>query len=190
MSLKENVKGAYDMEDRRYIISEAVAKIGLEAHVLRYWEEELGLVVPRNELGHRYYTEELIEQFKKIKELKEKGYQLKAIKSELYSDKSIVPAVNEQVSLVSSNVDKMEQFKNIIGGIVTQSLRENNSVFGRELSHTVSDKVIKEMDYLLRLKDEAEEDRYKRLDETIRNCQRSNREAAAGRENKKKRRKR
>lgn len=40
-----------------------------------------------------------------------------------------------------------------------------------ELSYKVSDKVIKEMDYLLRMKEDAEEERYKRLDETIRNCQ-------------------
>ena len=43
---------------KRYLISEASAMTGLEAHVLRYWEEELGLLIPRNELGHRYYTEE------------------------------------------------------------------------------------------------------------------------------------
>ena len=50
-------------------------------HVLRYWEEELELTVPRNEMGHRYYTKENIEQFMKIKEWKEQGYQLKAIKA-------------------------------------------------------------------------------------------------------------
>ena len=46
----------------------------------------------------------------------------------------------------------------------------------------VSDKVIKEMNYLVRMKEEAEEERYKKLDETIRSCQKSNREAAAGSE--------
>ncbi len=51
----------------------------VESHVLRYWEEELELTVPRNEMGHRYYTKENIEQFMKIKEWKEQGYQLKAI---------------------------------------------------------------------------------------------------------------
>lgn len=42
---------------KRYLISEASAITGLEAHVLRYWEEELGMKIPRNELGHRYYTD-------------------------------------------------------------------------------------------------------------------------------------
>jgi hypothetical protein len=43
------------------------------------------------------------------------------------------------------------------------------------------------MDYLLRMKEEMEEERFKRLDETIRNCQRSNKEAAAGKESRFKR---
>lgn len=47
---------------------------------MRYWEDELELNVPRNELGHRYYTKENIQEFQRIKELKEQGYQLKAIR--------------------------------------------------------------------------------------------------------------
>ena len=41
-----------------FLISDAAKKVEVEAHVLRYWEEELGLPIKRNELGHRYYTEE------------------------------------------------------------------------------------------------------------------------------------
>ena len=66
------------MDKQRYMISDAAALVNVESHVLRYWEEELELTVPRNEMGHRYYTKENIEQFMKIKEWKEQGYQLKA----------------------------------------------------------------------------------------------------------------
>ena len=62
------------MEKVRYMISDAAALAGVETHVLRYWEEELDLTIPRNEMGHRYYTRENIQEFQKIKELKEKGY--------------------------------------------------------------------------------------------------------------------
>ena len=61
------------MEKVRYMISDAAAAVDVETHVLRYWEDELGLDVPRNELGHRYYTRDNIKQFLRIKELKEKG---------------------------------------------------------------------------------------------------------------------
>ena len=56
------------MEKVRYMISDAAAMAGVETHVLRYWEEELDLTIPRNEMGHRYYTRENILEF--IKELK------------------------------------------------------------------------------------------------------------------------
>lgn len=71
------------MEEVHYLISDASRKVDVEAHVLRYWEEELELDIPRNEMGHRYYTELHIRLFKQVKSLKEKGYQLKAIKHAL-----------------------------------------------------------------------------------------------------------
>ena len=68
------------MSETRYIISDAARMINVEPHVLRYWEEELAIEIPRNELGHRYYTEKEIHLFENIRDLKEKGFQLKAIR--------------------------------------------------------------------------------------------------------------
>ena len=66
------------------LISEAAKAVEVETHVLRYWEEELELPIKRNELGHRYYTKEDVERFRRIKNLKERGFQLKAIKEILH----------------------------------------------------------------------------------------------------------
>ena len=71
------------MKEKRYSISEASRLLEVENHVLRYWEEELELTIPRNELGHRYYREEEIQLLNCIKELKNKGFQLKAVKEVL-----------------------------------------------------------------------------------------------------------
>ena len=60
----------------KYIISDAASILKVEPHVLRYWEEELEIEIERNELGHRYYTNENLELLKKVKEWKEKGFQL------------------------------------------------------------------------------------------------------------------
>lgn len=68
------------MNEEYYLIKEASAKIGVEAHVLRYWEEELKMQIHRNEMGHRYYTERDVEIFTKVRDLKDKGLQLKAIR--------------------------------------------------------------------------------------------------------------
>lgn len=76
------------MENQKiYLISDASKKVAVESHVLRYWEDELKLPVKRNELGHRYYTEEDITEFQEIKKLKEQGLQLKAIRMILKNGK-------------------------------------------------------------------------------------------------------
>lgn len=68
------------MEEVRYMISEASKRIEVEAHVLRYWEDELELPIGRNEMGHRYYKDTDIDLLKTVKQLKEQGFQLKAVK--------------------------------------------------------------------------------------------------------------
>ena len=69
--MKEAEKGMEKEEGKEegYLISETAKLVGVESHVLRYWEEELKLPIRRNELGHRYYTKEDVEQFREIKKL-------------------------------------------------------------------------------------------------------------------------
>lgn len=77
-------------EEKIYLISDASKKVQVESHVLRYWEEELKLPIKRNEMGHRYYTEEDIKEFMEIKHLKEQGLQLKAIRM-ILNDGKLIP---------------------------------------------------------------------------------------------------
>ena len=73
------------MKEPYYTIKEASARVGVESHVLRYWEEELKMDIHRNQMGHRYYTEHDIDLLCMVRKLKDKGLQLKAIRS--YIDK-------------------------------------------------------------------------------------------------------
>lgn len=230
------------MNTKRYMISDASKRVDVESHVLRYWEEELGLAIPRNELGHRYYTEENIKLLQNIKVLKEQGFQLKAIKMVIpelettgeanleymlgrrdelnrsveenlneketlrstgtvgavperrdefamqqitAGDELQVPVVREQNSgqsdkpcIISVSEDKMQQFQLIMSNIVSKALQENNLLLGREVSERVSDNVLKEMDYLMRMREEKEDERFKHLDETIRAYQKNKQPAA------------
>lgn len=68
------------MGEIRYMISEASKQIDVEPHVLRNWEQELLLEIPRNEMGHRYFRESDIKLMKTVKHFKDQGFQLKAIK--------------------------------------------------------------------------------------------------------------
>ena len=68
------------MSEVKFMISEAAKQLQVEAHVLRYWEEELGLHIDRTEMGHRYYTEDDIQLFRCIQKLKNEGILLRELK--------------------------------------------------------------------------------------------------------------
>ena len=217
------------MEKVRYMISDAANIVHVESHVLRYWEDELELNIPRNEMGHRYYTKENIAEFQRIKELKEQGYQLKAIRmivpngpiegltaeapipagqaplsagaaaaipqpvqpvaaqpaavaqpvqqSMQQSVQPVQPAAPQQLPVkttaespqsILNNTDKMAQFTELMTEIVGKALAANNEELGQSISEEVGKQVIKEMNYLMREREEAEEDRFRRLDAAIR----------------------
>ena len=242
------------MAERRYSISQAGRLVGVENHVLRYWEDELHLEIPRDRKNQRYYTKLHIEMFQKINELKEKGYQLKAIEPVLkrmlagekdldlnevlrqnaaeilrqasagaaqlepetvyrYAEeagrdrtepdsmneesvesdmdgeaKTEVAARTEEEQAVVSQQEKLEQFQqlmnHIIGNAIGQAMRQNNEALSEEISRQVNDRMVQELEYMMRISDEKEEERFKALDEALRAHQKENKgkaEAAAAR---------
>lgn len=173
------------MGDTRYMISDAARQVGVETHVLRNWEEELDIEVGRTELGHRYYTEKTIYLFQKVKELREKGFQLKAIKVLIPEIQKKEETVEEEPDVTALNtlsipvdLDKLGKFEDIVGSVIRQALQENNV----ELENRISDTVVKEMELLMQIREEREEERYKSLDETIRMYQKKRQMVAAAKE--------
>ena len=199
-------QGGNKVEKLRYMISDAADMVHVETHVLRYWEEELELDIPRNEMGHRYYTRENIKEFQRIKELKEQGYQLRAIRMILHNGK-ITPVDDEEgkgwyvntmdtesvdlspeknlklMSTVSnpnasmqvkqetaalSAEERMAQFRELMSDIVGQAIAQNNEALSETIGKDVQERVLKEMNYLMREQEAAHEERYRKLDAAIR----------------------
>lgn len=204
------------MDETHYSISEAGKLVGVESHVLRYWEDELQLNIPRNGKSHRYYTELHIRLFQKIKELKEKGYQLKAIEQVLkkmiegggdvdpdevleqnavralkegagaedFEGESGLRIIHRQEGALATMTpeEKMEQFQEIMNHIIGNAIQTNNEALSDEISRQVNDKMVQELEYMMRISDEKEEERFKMLDETLRAYQKEGKgraEAAA-----------
>ena len=170
------------MDQVRYMISDAARMVEVESHVLRYWEEELDLPIARNEMGHRYYTEDDIQLLKHIKKLKERGYQLKAIKmdisenSELISQEEMLPQTMkpEKAEVLDSNAEKMQQFQSILSKALGQALRENQDNISKDLGGRVADQVTKEINYQFRAQEEAQEAYFRKLDERIQTVKKRN----------------
>ena len=93
------------MAERIYTISEAAAKVEVETHVLRYWEEELEINIRRNDMGHRCYEEKDIKILQRVKMLKDKGIQLKAIKDVVHRMYELIDGdVTEEVETESADM--------------------------------------------------------------------------------------
>lgn len=176
-------------------ISDAAKEVKVESHVLRYWEEELHLPIKRNELGHRYYTEEDVERFKQIKGMKERGLQLKAIKMILKDGKlDVLPSEDAGQTAATETADKGETGAgerkeselpiNIVDSrdceieaetkenkakrlqwLLQQLIRETLQENNGELCREIRESVVKELDYQFRMQEEREEARDKMLAE-------------------------
>ena len=169
--------------EKTYLISDAAKRVQVESHVLRYWEEELKLPIKRNEMGHRYYTEDDIRRFQELRDLKEQGLQLKAIRNVLMREeqegmKRHVVMVNKGEFMPvpeESREAKSLRLQQLLQNMIAEAVRSNN----REMCDDIKESILKELDYQFRQQEEREEERdgqqirrqeeyYRQLDELLR----------------------
>lgn len=112
------------------MIKEAAKMLGVESHVLRYWEEELELEIKRNSMGHRYYDERDIRLLSDVKELRERGLTLKDIKAGIEK--------NRQKRLSEDNKTEGENIENDINN-------ENNNDNKEEIALQNGANAVKEI---------------------------------------------
>lgn len=183
------------MDETRYPISEAAKLTQVDAHVLRYWEEELGLEIARNEMGHRYYTEKDIQTFLEIKELKKTGMQLRSIREKLRG-KEASGGLPRVIIMKPQSLRKGEPAVKAVKTVSSsgRTVLSGNAVpsetaASEELSQ--EEEFLKIMDRLVReiRRNERKEGRYRRLDEAIRRHQQSRRMVAVTQEKGRSRRK-
>jgi len=134
--------------NKKYSISEASKLIGFSNHVLRFYEKEFEIDVPRSKSNHRYYTYVEIEKFIYIKSLKEKGLSNQQIKQVINSPEEAMDeiAITSSEQLVISK-DFMPSNPNInmdfgkrlveIKKVVQEELDDNFKILSRDLIEEV-----------------------------------------------------
>lgn len=205
-----------------YMISDAAKLVEVENHVLRYWEEELGLSIRRNDKKQRYYRPGDIKLLRTVKDLKEQGFQLKAIrmilpdlsqverldpqgvyklreelnrqvqqeevkasvtslsevradyekKQRTWQEKSFElelqkqdssGSVKEKISAMPGREagynaqDRLHQFEEMLRNMIRTTMEEMSKESEERICQEVSVRLQKEMDYLLRQKEELQE---------------------------------
>ncbi|MDD3279220.1 MAG: MerR family transcriptional regulator [Lachnospiraceae bacterium] len=148
------------MSEHVYSMTEASKLLEERTSVLRYWEEELALEIARNERGCRYYTRQDLMILISIKELKKKGLMLKEIRE-------LIPFFYRREEAVETSQKK-------------EASKEQQEAFFKILEKAMTE---------LR-KQNRREERYRRVDEAIRQHQLARRQVAAAQETKTKKNKR
>lgn len=177
--------------EKTYLISEAAGLVQVETHVLRYWEEELGLPIKRNKLGHRFYTGSDVEFFKEVKKMKDSGLQLKAIRlymkngqivsePEALKETEIVPLHKDaEVYIETTELENKEEKSLRLQYLLKQFIKEAVQDSNQEIYDQMKDTILKELDYQFRNQEEREEKReenriereekhFRQLDELLR----------------------
>jgi DNA-binding transcriptional MerR regulator len=64
--------------------------------------------------------------------------------------------------------DKMAQFRSIMTEIMLDALRQNNEELGQRINYTVTDSVVREMNYMMDKREESLEEHFKGMDRRLR----------------------
>lgn len=204
--LQETIQAA---DEQPILISDACKQLNMEAHVLRYWEEELGLPIMRNDQGYQLKAIKLVVPRLALLD-DDEFYYLVKLSDEMNKRASELPDTLPAILPVSASQTelarklRMEEFEDVMNRILDEALCRHSAdvnaqladticekigvqldnVIAEKITEQVSTKVIKEMDYRMRLQDDEAEERFRKLDETLfmrRKKSREQKEAAASR---------
>lgn len=91
-------------------IGEVAAQLGVEAHVLRHWEQVGALSVARDDHGHRRYDEASVEQARTVLKLRRVGLSLPEVRAAMAPDKPTAQAtVRAKIAALEAEVARRQE---------------------------------------------------------------------------------
>ena len=70
-----------------------------------------------------------------------------------------------------NNLQKMEQFQNLMRNIIADAIEQNTDKISKKVSEEVRNGVVKELDYQFRMQEEQQEAHFRKIDELLRSKQ-------------------
>ncbi len=125
------------------------------------------------QLQQEGFTEEMIRQLlPKLEDVAVlKDEERKELKHRM---EQLVPEVAATSRAVAQPTEAESNFYRMysgFGGALMEILNQNNQALLEKMDERISNRILKEMNFLFRERENLEEDRYRKLDRTIRECQ-------------------
>ena len=139
-----------------YSISEVSEITGFAPHVLRYYEKEFDIDVPRKDSNHRYYTYKEIELILYIKDLKEKEFSNKQIKMIIDSPQTVFSNEDTDLDIIRADMNTIEpnDIAVQISSIIENRFFEKLTLYLEENKHNTTDLVETLKDEIIALRQE------------------------------------
>lgn len=121
----------------KYSITELSERLKVTDHALRYYEKEFGINIPKDERGRRFYLPEMANIMYQIKNMRDEGLEIKAIKKILEDEACIKeppPVVIESKEVAIMQV-KQSQMQ------IPQDLTQMLDVMKEQIAHCIVNEV-------------------------------------------------
>lgn len=139
-----------------YSISEVSEITGFAPHVLRYYEKEFEIDIPRKDSNHRYYTYKEIELILYIKDLKDKEFSNKQIKMIIDSPQTVFSNEDTDIDIIRTDINVIEanDIAVQISSIIENRFFEKLTIYLEENQHNTTDLVETLKDEIIALRQE------------------------------------
>ena len=133
-SRRESSIDLVEVDRAHYTISELALLLEIKSPTLRKYEDDYDLYIPRDELGHRFYTQEHLEVLQHILAMKAEGSNIHAIKKSLSSLRSL-PKANLLLSASKplGSGDLLIGMEDRVTNMINEALSEGVGVMTQKL---------------------------------------------------------
>lgn len=156
-----------------YTIKEVASLLGISDHTLRKYESDFNLLIPRNEMGHRYYTDKEIDVFHRILDWKHKGFTKETINQLLEKSVDVLEQKEQALELITLDKLTGSDIKELLVNVIMEREQQLEQRFEVKLQeeiekarHQIADEVRNEnkklMDYIATTREEDKEEQEKK----------------------------
>lgn len=136
-----------------FTIGDVADKLKVNKQTLRKWEKDFSLKIPRNEMGHRYYTDKEVEILENIQNMKDEGANIKIINNILQRSETAIEQREQALELVTLDRLTGKELKELmidqISGIVVEREVELKKEYEKkidDLEENINDRLSKELE--------------------------------------------
>lgn len=127
----------------KYSITELSERLNVTDHTLRYYEKEFSIKIPKDSRGRRCYTSELANIMYQIKNMRDEGLEIKAIKKILLSENIIQEPPPVVLDDHSTSLAPVVPKNNLV------DMAQYLDTFREQLTSSISSEVLSVREYLV-----------------------------------------